>query len=168
MTDIPQLFDTLEANVMAMAPPLPKALTLQQPWAGAIFRWGKDVENRRWHTRYRGPLLIHTSKRSDPTGHAYIRNIVGPSKKLELGDPSAWTEGVIIGVVDLVDCVQNHPSIWTAKNHYQLVLLNPREAVPPLPCRGSLGFWQPPEHIVCAVMNRLAPAGLHTGDRRIS
>lgn len=36
-----------------------KALTIRQPWAHAIFHLGKDVENRSWRTRYRGPLLIH-------------------------------------------------------------------------------------------------------------
>jgi hypothetical protein len=36
-----------------------KALTMRQPWAWATIYGGKDVENRRRRTAYRGPLLIH-------------------------------------------------------------------------------------------------------------
>lgn len=36
-----------------------RALTVKQPAAWAIFHRGKDVENRPWATKYRGPLLIH-------------------------------------------------------------------------------------------------------------
>jgi hypothetical protein len=31
-----------------------KALTIHQPWAWATINAGKDVENRRWKTTYRG------------------------------------------------------------------------------------------------------------------
>jgi len=41
-----------------------KALTIRQPWAFAILNLGKDVENRSWRTRHRGPLLIHAAARS--------------------------------------------------------------------------------------------------------
>lgn len=37
-------------------------LSIRQPWAWAILNAGKDVENRSWTTRYRGPLLIHAAK----------------------------------------------------------------------------------------------------------
>lgn len=36
-----------------------KALTVCQPWASLIAAGIKRVENRRWATDYRGPLLIH-------------------------------------------------------------------------------------------------------------
>jgi hypothetical protein len=42
-----------------------KALTIRQPWAYAILRLGKDVENRSWRTHYRGPLLIHAAARPE-------------------------------------------------------------------------------------------------------
>jgi hypothetical protein len=42
-----------------------KALTIRQPWAWATIYGGKDVENRRWRTAYRGPLLIHAGKNAD-------------------------------------------------------------------------------------------------------
>ena len=41
-----------------------KTLSIRPPWAWLIVHlpgpW-KNVENRSWPTRYRGPLLIHSS-----------------------------------------------------------------------------------------------------------
>ncbi|MGK0735926.1 ASCH domain-containing protein [Yokenella regensburgei] len=38
-----------------------KALSIRQPWAWLIVNGFKDIENRSWHTKYRGPVLIHAS-----------------------------------------------------------------------------------------------------------
>ncbi len=38
-----------------------KALTVRQPWAWALMEGGKDIENRKWATTYRGPLAIHAA-----------------------------------------------------------------------------------------------------------
>ena len=38
-----------------------KALSLRQPWAWAVVEAGKDVENRRWNTKFRGDFLIHAA-----------------------------------------------------------------------------------------------------------
>ena len=39
-----------------------KALSIRAPWWFCILHNGKDIENRDWSTRYRGPVLIHASK----------------------------------------------------------------------------------------------------------
>jgi hypothetical protein len=39
-----------------------KALSLKQPWLWAVLHASKLVENRRWNTHYRGPILLHASK----------------------------------------------------------------------------------------------------------
>ena len=39
-----------------------KALSIRQPWAAAIVQLGKNIENRTWATRFRGPILIHAAK----------------------------------------------------------------------------------------------------------
>ena len=39
-----------------------KALSLKQPWANMIVSGEKTIETRRWSTKYRGPLLIVSSK----------------------------------------------------------------------------------------------------------
>lgn len=38
------------------------ALSLREPWATAVVRLGKTVENRVWSTKFRGPLFIHAAK----------------------------------------------------------------------------------------------------------
>lgn len=39
-----------------------RAISLRQPWAHAVVHFGKTLENRRWSTKYRGPILIHAAK----------------------------------------------------------------------------------------------------------
>jgi hypothetical protein len=39
------------------------ALTVRQPWANYIADNLKPIETRSWYTKYRGPLLIHSSKK---------------------------------------------------------------------------------------------------------
>ena len=43
-----------------------KALTVHQPWAWAIINGRKRVENRKWSTRVRGRIAIHSSQTRDP------------------------------------------------------------------------------------------------------
>src|SRR5690606_5689009 len=68
----------------------------------------------------------------------------------------------IIGEVDIVDCIINHPSIWADKTTgiytsdgswladntiYNWVLANPVLYEKPIPCKGKLSFWEPDIHI---------------------
>jgi hypothetical protein len=39
-----------------------KAISIQQPWIHAIFREGKDIENRSWQRSFRGWVAIHASR----------------------------------------------------------------------------------------------------------
>lgn len=115
-----------------------KALSIRQPWAWAILHADgahgpKDVENRTWRTTFRGPVLIHAGKRQDGEGWATLEGLA-----LEL--PLYVETGGIIGVVDLIDCVQDHPSPWAMAEHWHWVLANPR----PLPfqaVKGQLGIF---------------------------
>jgi hypothetical protein len=49
-----------------------KALSVKQPWANMIASGEKTIETRLWPTRYRGPLLIVSSRspKIAPTGCA--------------------------------------------------------------------------------------------------
>jgi len=42
-----------------------KVISLLQPWASLVVIGAKKIETRSWNTKYRGPLLIHASKRWD-------------------------------------------------------------------------------------------------------
>lgn len=39
-----------------------KALSLRQPWAHIVLHYGKNLENRRWYTSFRGTFLLHAAK----------------------------------------------------------------------------------------------------------
>lgn len=120
-----------------------KAFTIKQPWAYLICAGIKDIENRTWKTNYRGRLLIHTSSRVDSQTKPLLTveqfEIAGDEyRKAILGDRSA-----IIGSVEVVDCVQNHPSIWAEKGVYNWVLANPVLFEKPIPnVKGRLTFWE--------------------------
>lgn len=42
-----------------------KILSVRQPWAHLIVHGSKNIENRSWPTRYRGPFLVHASLNID-------------------------------------------------------------------------------------------------------
>lgn len=107
-----------------------KALSIKQPYPHHIFHDGKDVENRDWPTKGRGWFLIHA----------------GVSKsELDREDEAdmAMPRGGIVGAARIVDCVTDMDSVWFF-GRYGFVL---RDAIPiPLvPCKGMLGFFDPPD-----------------------
>jgi hypothetical protein len=136
-------------------------------WAGI-----KDVENRSKKTNYRGPLLIHASKNPaieylQISGMVFMKDDskIHLDGKIHLGiSESSWatggmnencryfslhelneferTKGLIIGMVELVDCVENSESKWAETGLYHWIMKNPRPLVKPIPARGSLGLWE--------------------------
>lgn len=87
-----------------------KGISIRQPWPWAILHLPsadrKDVENRTWATKYRGPLVIHAGKQYDHEGHEFIRREMG------LMIPKDLPCGGIVGKVEMRDCVTNHTSRW--------------------------------------------------------
>lgn len=136
-----------------------KTLTVKQPWATFIVSGVKDVENRTWKTSYRGRVLIHASAKpafhnlTMNLTHAQMDAIVKTDFPLDARD-EFYTDSAIIGEVDIVDCVLNHPSIWAeptdefllaldvVKPTYNWVLENPRFYEEPiLNVKGALSLW---------------------------
>jgi hypothetical protein len=107
-----------------------KVLTIRQPWAQLIV-WGvKPVENRSWLTNHRGALLIHAGMKYE--------------KVPELEERYGFTEddcesGAIIGIANLVDVVEDHPSPFFC-GPFGWVLDNVR-GIDPIPMRGKLGLF---------------------------
>ena len=108
-----------------------KALTVRQPFASLIASGAKTVEVRSRRTHYRGPLVIHAACR--------LHDLAGP-------DDAELPRGVLLCVVELVDCVPFTPALasaacvpWVA-DAWAWVLRGP-QAVPPRRVRGSLGLW---------------------------
>lgn len=114
------------------------ALSIKQPWAFLIASGQKDIENRSWPTKYRGPILIHAGKVPD-------RNFstIGLPPLDFIGYREHQQTGGIIGIAEIVDCVTESDSPWFF-GKYGFVLKNARP-VQFYPCRGQLGIFQVPD-----------------------
>jgi len=74
-----------------------KTLSITQPWADLILAGHKTVENRRWNTPYRGPLLIHAPQGYDFRAYSLIQQ-----NKIALAEPGLALRSGIIGICDLI------------------------------------------------------------------
>jgi ASCH domain len=135
--------------------PVVKALTVRQPWAWAIVYAGKDVENRRWQTSYRGPLLIHAAKEADPDGAS--RLLWTMDDPGAFGQPRAafQTRGAIIGFAYLADILTDSASRWAQSACFHWMLESRAPVDPAVPCTGRPGLWTPPRAAVEAVADWL-------------
>lgn len=124
-----------------------KAITIKQPWASLIVSGLKDIENRTWKTNFRGRVLIHAGMKADNHWSASVPVCDKVDKFLrEISkggtDWSNYHFGAIIGSVEIVDCVQNHPSLWAEKGVWNWVLSNPIMFPEPIAdVKGKLSFW---------------------------
>lgn len=132
-----------------MTADLPKlALSIRQPWAALIMSGQKQVENRSWATKVRGPIWIHASKTYDKEAKcAEFYDMLGEfgiiRQHFDCIMDLYGALGGIIGSVDLTDCVtQMHEPFFFGP--YGFVLRNP-EPCEFKPCRGMLGFFTPGE-----------------------
>lgn len=123
-----------------------KALTVKQPWASLIVEGIKDIENRTWPTKFRGRILIHAGvTKTSGSITDYInheQNWAFREKFWYSGLDFLEPLGAIIGSVEIVDCVQNHPSIWAEQGKYNWVLANPIKFTQPIPAKGKLSLWE--------------------------
>jgi hypothetical protein len=107
-------------------------------WAWAIIHGGKDIENRTWAPRYRGPLLIHAGRSMRISDFKRLcerlaEDGINVPKRTEL------LMGGIIGQVELTDCVEDHASRWFG-GPVGWVLKNAK-ALKFEMCRGQLGLF---------------------------
>jgi len=115
-----------------------RALTVRQPWASLIVTGRKNVENRSWNTRYRGPLVIHAGLGIDKDGLTAHKSLL----------PDEVPHGCVLGVVDLLNVVRDSKSAWAEPGMYHWVLANPRALSRPLEASGKLGLWTPSPTLV--------------------
>lgn len=122
------------------------ALSIRQPWAWAIINAGKDVENRDWPTRFRGPVCIHAAKgMTKAEFDGFIRTIhhVSLTHPFSTGasvpHSASLPRGGIVGVAVIADCVETSESPWFF-GRYGFVLRN-ASPVEFIPVKGALGFF---------------------------
>lgn len=131
-----------------------KAITIKQPWASLIVHGIKPIENRTWPCpkKYIGQrILIHASavpvEMRNPnsvfTKEQWNSFSLGYQREIICGD--GFPTSAIIGSIEIVGCVVNHPSIWAEKGVYNWVLANPIIYEEPIKnVKGKLSFWDYP------------------------
>ncbi|MFJ1782460.1 hypothetical protein ACIOKA_37775 [Streptomyces anulatus] len=120
-----------------------KALTIRQPWAGAIAHLGKRVENRTWKlpaNQHGARILIHAGAQPDKNATVY-----GPQLDIF---------GAIVAVATITDCHWSDDGTccgpWGFENAYHWTLDNVDALSEPVPAKGALGFWTPPTDVINA------------------
>lgn len=115
-----------------------KALSIRQPWAWLIVNGHKDIENRSWTTKFRGPVLIHAAK--GMTGAEY-NDAYHFALEVGIKIPSFndLERGGIVGMATITGCDDNSLSPWFfGKFGFELADAKP---LPFLPYKGQLGFF---------------------------
>lgn len=142
-----------------------KTLSLTQPWATLVVLGKKRFETRSWATKYRGPLLIHASKKF--TRADWLECYKEPFATA-LKDAAVWKgavqpydflpTGAIVGSVEL--CAVFHtedPGLNISisgregafgnfgAGRFAWQLSDPVKFAEPISAKGSLGIWEFPE-----------------------
>lgn len=124
-----------------------KALSIRAPWWWFILYNGKDMENRRWRTHHRGPLLIHASKwwhereiRADLEACGIRLSTQQLASMQQLG-------GHLVGRVEITACLRKSDSPWFY-GPFGFVLANATPSKAPTPIRGRQGLFEVPERLL--------------------
>jgi hypothetical protein len=156
-----------------------RALTVRQPYAGAIAFGGKTPENRPMRSRYTGLVAIHAGMTVDwdAAGPAWTAARVTPYRRgLKR---AAWTGvldlGAVIAVATMTGCHnadecmfpewslppggQTGCSPWAVRGAWHWELTGVHPLAEPVSCRGMLGLWRLPEDAEKAVRAQLEEAG---------
>jgi activating signal cointegrator 1 len=152
-----------------------RALSVYQPWASAVALGLKRYETRSWATRYRGPLLIHASKRwtiGERTAHYKAIRKLGI-----LSVPGGVIDdfrvlpplGCIVAIADLVECRSTSEGSQLGltelerlfgdfgPGRYAWQLANVIPLPEPVPCKGARGLWEPPAEVLDVVASLAKP-----------
>ena len=117
------------------------AISVKQPWAHAILRKGKNVENRQVNSHHRGFIAIHASKYPMPFDHfEYLEEEYGiklDRKKLDYG--------CVIGFAKVDDVILKKQVTGKTKKwfggKYGYVLKNVIILKKPVYTNGGRGLW---------------------------
>lgn len=87
--------------------------SIRQPWADLILMGDKDVENRSRRTHFCGTILVHASaKRPDPDLDDEFQEEARRAGFVRKNERWEFDLGAILGMVDIVDCVEPFSSPW--------------------------------------------------------
>lgn len=136
-----------------------KAITIWQPWAGALAAGIKENETRSWPTKYRGPIAIHAAKKAIQIAwwHTSVEAKEVLSRRLELPEifdgPKNFPMGGVLATAELVDCIKITPEYIATltpdervlgdytPGRYAWKLKNVKLLPEPIPAKGAQGLW---------------------------
>lgn len=121
------------------------ALTIRPPWAQAIVRGPKRIENRTWKPSaklYGQRIAIHCGRRYDAEGAEEMSALWWPP-----GVKAVANElGCLIGSVRLAGVVTDTDDPWFS-GPFGWVMFDVRRLVVPVRCVGRQGLWDVPDGI---------------------
>lgn len=141
-----------------------KAISLRQPWASLVVHGRKTIETRSWSTPYRGPLLIHASKRWTRADRGLCYTVAFWAQLRHIGMTDATRDlprGCVIGRVELVNVREIVADDFTGRppttmlqppgielllgdytpGRFGWTLANPVVFARPMYCAGALGLF---------------------------
>jgi hypothetical protein len=161
-----------------------RALSVMQPWIGAITYSDKRVENRGWPAPdwiIGRTIALHASKGPDwgAPDRAWTACGLAPYRAGPNAPRRAWTASLTLGAVLAVatitgchhsmDCRCHHDegprergslcTPWSASGQFHWVLAGVRPLAEPLPCRGALGLWRLPGDVEKLVREQMEVPG---------
>ncbi|MEU1663636.1 hypothetical protein ABZ547_08470 [Streptomyces sparsogenes] len=125
-----------------------RALTIRQPWAGAIAHQSKRVENRSWKlpSKHHGArILIHAGAQRDKQAQVYGEHLDVYS--------------AIVAVATITGCHWSNEwqccGYWAFEKAYHWTLADVVALPEPVGATGALGFWTPKGDVLAAVETQL-------------
>ena len=103
------------------------------------------MENRRWRSGFRGHVLVHAGRTVDRTGVAEAERRFG----VVLPPDYRPRRGAVLGMVEIVGCVDAHPSPFFL-GPWGFLLRKPVDFEEPIPFPGRLGFFPVPRALLAA------------------
>jgi hypothetical protein len=146
-----------------------KAMTLYQPWAGAMALGLKTIETRGWRMEYRGPMAIHAGAHKpsmeDWECLPYNTRNFGNEAELDL----CRRLSAILAVVDVFDCIRTEvinkaveEGVYLTEDErllgnyspgrFGILTRNLRVLRHPVPCKGMQGLWIVPDDVAALVL----------------
>ena len=130
-------------ELFARFPTLPRvALSIRQPWCHFIVSGTKDIENRSWHTNFRGPILIHAAQTISKASYTDACACAVEECGIDSTSIPAMDNlprGGIVGVAEIVDCVTESASSWFFGDYG--FVLRKASPLPYVKCLGRLGIF---------------------------
>ena len=137
-----------------------KAITIWQPWAGAVAAGIKGNETRSWATKYRGPIAIHAAKKAVQASWSTLVSDEAkevPCRRLDLPEifniADTFPMGCIVATANLTDCIKITPEYISTLSADELALgdytpgryawrmTDIKKVDVPIPVKGYQGLW---------------------------